>query len=216
MDIDTQKFLSENASAIFGVLGVLVGGALSFVAALTLKRREFTLQVWERLLDRRIAAHEDVIALAVDMRVMTGLGGIADSGELRRAPDVMSSVDKFETWLTRFAGKSAERTTWLSTDSKRELNFVQDYLVSLHKLITSIPPEKCVLVGEAVRQDFIDMSAGLEKSAFSFFEEDVKKLKLDSLSRWHKYDRDETDRRLAGTVLFENWDAILSSVRTVE
>jgi hypothetical protein len=210
--LNLATFLQTNASAIFGLLGALGGGVLSYIVTSLQKRREFDLQVWSRLFDRRIAAHEKVIALAVEMRVMVGLGGVDASGEVRRSPQVLLSKEEFEGWFTRFTHLSLEGTTWLSTSTKREVNLVQDYLITLHMHLAAIPSERYLEVGEIVRQDFVDLSSSLEKKAFEFFTSDIKKLRLNNLEDWHKYKRPETERRLQATSLVSK----LKQVRALE
>lgn len=206
--LEAAEFLQANASAIFGLIGALGGSLLSFVAAGMLKRREFNLQLWAKLLERRIAAHEKVIALAVEMRVMVGLGGTDTRGEVRRAPQVLISKEEFERWFTRFTQLTMEGTTWLSTATKREVNFVQDYLVTLRLHLERVPTERYLQVGELVRQDFIDLSSSLERVAYDFFQSGLRKLRLDSLEAQHKYKRPETQRRLKSTALISNMPAV--------
>lgn len=207
---DIVAFLQSNASAVFGLLGALGGGVLSFVATSIHKRREFDLLIWGKLFDRRIAAHERVVALAIEMRVMVGLGGTDERGEVRRSPQVLLSREAFDGWFTRFTQLSMEGTTWLTTATKREVNFVQDYLVTLHLHLAEIPSERYLAVGEIIRQDFVDISSSLEKQAFEFFRTDIKKLKLNDLQDWHKYKRTETERRLTSTVLLARLDDVRS------
>jgi len=204
MDFDWSCFVDENASAIFALAGALGGGVLSFIGALLLKKREFSLAVSSKILDRRIDAHEKVIALATEMRVMVGLGGVTESGEVRRSPQIMMSRETFEDWFTRFTQLSMEGTSWLSTSTKREVNFVQDYLITLHLYLENVPSERFQGLGEMIRQDFIDLSASLEKKAFLFFQKGIRKLQPDNLDEWHKYDRSETERRLHATSLLLN------------
>jgi len=204
MEVNLENFLTENASAIFALAGALSSGILSFFGALLLKKREFNLSTSSKLLDRRISSHEKVIALATEMRVMVTLGGFSESGEVRRAPKVMLSRDSFEDWLARFTQQSLEGASWLSTASKREVNFIQDYLVTLHLYLEKIPSDSFIALGELIRQDFVDLSSSLEKTAFQFFQNGVRKLRPDSLDKWHKYKRSETERRLAGTLLVKN------------
>jgi hypothetical protein len=64
-----------------------------------------------------------------------------------------------------------------------------------------VPSDKFLLLGELIRQDFIGLSSSLEKTAFKFFQSGIGKLKPDSLDKWHKYKRPETEKRLASTVL---------------
>jgi hypothetical protein len=82
--------------------------------------------MWEGLLDRRITAHENVIGLAIKMRVMVLFGEFDSSSNVRRAPELMVSAQVFSDWLAEFSRSSGPASTWLSTEVKRELNFVQD------------------------------------------------------------------------------------------
>ena len=81
-----MEFLRQNASAVFAVAGVLLGGVLTFAANWRLRKRDYDLRAWERLLDRRVAAHEDVIAIALQMRVVVALGELDTKGEVRAWP----------------------------------------------------------------------------------------------------------------------------------
>jgi len=204
MDFDWSCFIDENASAIFALAGALGGGILSFIGALLLKKQEFSLAVSSKILNRRIDAHEKVIALATEMRVMVALGGVTESGEVRRSPQIMMSRETFEDWFTRFTQLCMEGTSWLSTSTKREVNFVQDYLITLHLYLMNVPSERFLDLGEMIRQDFIDLSASLEKKAFLFFQKGIRKLQPDNLDEWHKYERSETERRLNATALLLN------------
>ena len=210
MDAETTSFLSEHASAIFAIAGAVAGGILSFVGSLILKNRDFRLRLWDQLAERKIKAHENVIALAVEMRVMMMLGGDDENGELRRSPQVLISKPEFESWFTRFTQLSLQGTTWLSLDAKRELNFVQDYLVTLHERLRPIPSDRYLDVGVHIKNDFIDLSSSLEKAAFRFFETGVDKLALESLDKWHKYERSVTIERLEKTQLRARWDLVNS------
>lgn len=212
--MNLQQFITENASAIFALLGALGGGLLSFIGSFLLKKRDFNLRLWDKLIERRIKAHEIVMALAVEMRVMVAIGGVDKNGEVRRAPQVLLSKEEFERWFTRFTQLSMEGTTWLTTDAKRELNFAQDYLVTLHQNISGIPSEKYLAVGEVIRGDFVDISSSLEKKAFEFFESGIHQLKLDSLEKWHKYKRPVTESRLKQTALLRDWETISKAAVT--
>jgi len=210
---DLLRFLQENASAVFGLAGALGGGILSFVAISLHKRHEFDLQIWGKLYERRIAAHERVIQVAVEMRVMVSSGDDDAHGEVRRSPQVLISKEEFERWFTRFTQLSLEGTTWLTTSTKREVNFVQDYLVILHMHLVGVPTDRYLDIGELIRQDFIDLSSSLEKKAYEFFTKDIKRLRLNNLNDWHKYKRPETERRLQATALLKRSEEV-SQFRT--
>ncbi|WP_442797978.1 hypothetical protein [Pantoea vagans] len=207
MEHDLGVFLTANASALFALVGALGGGVLSFFSAMMLKRREFNLNISGKLLERRITSHENIISLAVELRVMVALGGESPSGDVRRAPQIMMSQVEFEDWLAHFAQLGLKGTSWLSNNTKKEVYFIQDYLVTLHMYLDGIPSDKYLELGELIRQDFIDLSSSLEKKAFSFFQTGIRKLKPDSLDEWHKYEISETQSRLASTNLVRNHEA---------
>jgi hypothetical protein len=203
-----KEFISNNTSAIFALLGALGGSLFSFLTSWLIKKREYNLRLWDKLLERRIKAHENVLTIAVEMRVMVAMGAPDKNGEAPRSPQVLLSKDEFEGWFRHFTQLSMEGTTWLTTAAKRELNFVQDYLVSLHHNLTGVQSDKYPRVGEVIRQDFIDLSSALEKKAFEFFEREVRQLRLANLKEWHKYKRPETEMRLKKTILLSQWEKI--------
>ncbi|HXM20592.1 MAG TPA: hypothetical protein VN948_04905 [Terriglobales bacterium] len=202
------EFLEQHASAVFGLVGALGGGLLSFFASWLMRKRDYDLQLWGKLLERRIEAHERVIQIALEMRVMIPLGGVDGSGEVLRAPEVLCSKEAFENWFHHVKTETGPGSTWLSVATTRELNFVQDYLVTLFMHLVGVPTERYPQAGVVVRQDFIDLSSQLERQTFSFFVNDVRRLKLKDLREWHKYPREETERRLKMTRLLQQWQDI--------
>jgi hypothetical protein len=91
------QFFNQHSSAFFALLGALGGAFLSFLASWVLRKREYDLQLWMKLIDRRIRAHEDLIKVALEMRVMIALGGVDDKGEVLRVPRVLLSREAFES-----------------------------------------------------------------------------------------------------------------------
>lgn len=212
MSPEIQQFLNANASAIFGLLGALGAGVLSFVAALLLKRREFSLQLRSKIIEKQIAAHERILQLAQDMRVMGSAGTLGNDGEISRGPCILLSKDDFEKWFTHFTEQQLAGSAWLTTKTKREVAFVQDYLATLHMHLVDVPSERYFDLGQLIRQDFIDLSGSLEMAAFAFFESGIHRAKLDSISSWHKYKRPVTERRLASTALIQKIAAFKSAL----
>jgi len=203
-----MSFLSDNASAIFGVAGVLLGGVLTYAAGWRLRKRDYDLRMWDRLMERRIAAHEGVLSAALELRVMNVIGGRDEQGELRRAPLVLASREDFEDWFARVALVANAGSPWLSTEATREVNFMQDYVLTLHENARSVPSELFPELGVIVRQDFIDLSDSLERAAHSFFRRDIRSLTLRDADEWHKYPREETERRLNATRLMTEWSRV--------
>lgn len=209
------EFLVHNAAAVLALFGVLLGGILtglwSFASGWIMRNRDLDLKIWEKLLDRRLAAHEAVIKLAKVLRRMVPLGRLDASREVVRAPAVMMSKEAFENWLSEFAEKSSFATTWLATPVKRELNFAQDYFVTIHTNLSGCNSQDYATVGAFVRQDFIDLSSQLEKMTYEVFLKEARKRRLADLSEWHKYPSSETRSRLQQTVLLSKWREIKAS-----
>jgi hypothetical protein len=153
------------------------------------------------------------VGLALKMRIMCPLGKV-DCGEVVRAPQVVISKEAFDDWFGEVSEKSAPATTWLSTPVKRELNFVQDYFVTLHTNLSEVSSEHFATVGSFIRQDFIDLSSQLEKAAFEFFKAEARELRLNDLTEHHKYQHEETISRLQKTVLLGRWKEIQAIIQS--
>jgi hypothetical protein len=51
----------ENSSAVFALFGAGGRAFLLFLGSWLLRKRDYDLHLWEKLLDRRISAHEAVV-----------------------------------------------------------------------------------------------------------------------------------------------------------
>ena len=213
------EWFKQYSTAIIALGGVLLGslvtGGLTFLNGWVMRNRDLKLKLWERFLDHRIAAHESVVAIALKMRRMVPLGRF-EKGEVVRSPQMMMSREGFDQWLGEFAEIAGPASTWLSTPVKRELNFAQDYFMTVHRNLLPFPSECFPEVGSVIRQDFIDLSSKLEKLAFEYFKEEALDLRLNDLTEWHKYPRSETDARLRGTVILQKWAEIESMLQTAQ
>jgi len=203
-----EQTILTNPSAIFAILGTLAGAALTFFGTWILQNQEVKNRLLEKVLDRRIQAHENIIELSKLLRSMVSLGYEEKDGQLARTPILMTSKESFDGFLKQFYKTGTESSTWLSTKVTREYNFVQDYLVNLNEFVTNMDSENFPEVGKLIRQDFIDFSSNLEKFSFEFFTTDLTKLKMNDLSKWHKYPVEVTQKRLAETQFFNRKDDI--------
>ncbi len=200
-----NQLIRDNANALIGVSGVAIGAVVQYLAGWALRKRDYDLRLWDKLIDRRIDAHERLINHAHEMRVMISRNGVDEGGEVLRYPQVLSSRDIFEDWFTNTIRSIGFASTWLSTPARREANFLQDFLTTLHLNLRSVPSSKFPDVGLIICQDFIDMSSNLERISYGFFDRDVRKLRLSNLNDWHKYPRSQTEKRLRETNLLRQW-----------
>ena len=151
-----EKFFLDNSSAIFSLLGISIGAILTFCFSWLIKKREYELRLWDKLIERRVNAHEKVIGIALELRVFVLFDGIDSKGEAKRYPKILHSEDTFNEWLCKFADVGNNSSTWLSVHAKREINYAQDYLLTLNNNIKNIPPEKLHEFGNLIRNDFIE------------------------------------------------------------
>ena len=206
------KFLAEHASALFAIAGIVIGAGLSFLRAWVMKRREVKLRLREKVLDRRIQAHEQVVKLVKPMRTMVLLGYREDDGETARTPAPLQSPKDFEQWYSNHYSGVRESTTWLATEVKRELNLFQDYIINLTSVLNHAGEDEYAEIGRIIRNDFISFSERMEKLAFEFFESELTNLELNSLQDWHKYPREKTIERLEDTALMKRKEKINSII----
>jgi len=197
-----DDFLSKNASAVFALAGALIGALGALAATWIQTGREPRFRLREKIMDRRIAAHEAIIGLSHDLRTMLSLGGVDEDGEVARAPVMLASKDSFDAFFARFHETFSSSSNWLRTDVVREVNLLQDYFVNLNEFLRSVPSPNYASVGRLIRQDFTDFSAQLEKLAHRFFTEDLEKLAMSDVGQWHKYQLEDTKKRLGDTALF--------------
>jgi hypothetical protein len=207
-----EQVIKDNANAIFALLGTLAGAALTFFGTWILQSQEARSRLLEKVLDKRIQAHEKVIELSKILRQMTSLSYPEKDGELARTPAIMMSHESFAEFLLRFTQTGVDSSTWLSTEVIRELNFIQDYFINLYEFLRDVKPDKFPEIGRIIRQDFLDFSSSLEKLAFSFFAKDLTKMKLNDLNEWHKYPVKITQKRLKETAFLKKADEILKII----
>lgn len=200
-----QSFLAEHASTLFGLLGVLIGGLVTYLTSWRLKKREFDLRAWEKILDRRIDAHERLIEVGREMITMVALGGVDSGGEVRRSPRVMLNREFFEEWMTGAIQRLLGAYPWLATSALREAGFTQDYLVTLHMHLQDAPSDNYLKAGELIRQDFLDVGNGIQHVAQEFFGREMFEVSLRDVGVHHKYPRAETEKRLRSTMLLSKF-----------
>ena len=207
-------FLSKYSLALFTLAGTILGALASFLTASIMARKETRLKLREKILDRRIQAHEKVVEFAHTMRAMIPLGGFDKQGEISRSPAVLVSKKEFDEWFNYFYLTLNTTSIWLGTKLIHELNLFQDYLVNLNEFLSEAPSANYQTVGQVIRLDFIHFSTSIEKLAFDFFVNDLEKIQVNRLPSWHKYPINETKNRLQETDLFKRKNELLELIKS--
>ena len=182
-----EEFLTNNTSAIFALAGTFIGAFTTGLINYFLKTKETKLRLTEKLLDKKLDAHESLINTVNLIRSMVLLGGEDSKGELKRCPLIMNSKKNMNDFLEQFMIMQNNSDKWLSSSIKREISFFLDYFVNLNEDCRNSADEEIQEVGVIIRNDFIDIAIRLEDCAHKFFNKDMLRLKYKTDRNWHKY-----------------------------
>lgn len=209
-----MDLLENNVSAVFALAGTVIGVGLTFLTTWLLKRRDLQLRLLEKVLERRVDAHEQVIMVTKLLRSMQGLGYTEAPGRVARTPCFLVSRETYLESANHLSTVMASSSTWLAVEVTRELYLLQDYIVNLDMLLTENEVDTIYypVIGSILRNDFIDFSSRLEKLAFTYFQGDLLRLKMNNLDDWHKYPLEETTRRLEETDLWKKREQIQKQI----
>ena len=202
------EFFTENASAIFAIIGALAGSLLTGVISYFSMTKEAKLRVVEKIIDKKLDAHEQLINVIGQIRTMVLLGGSDGERELRRCPAIMMGQAEMSTFLETFSEMRNKSERWLSFEVKREISLFLDYLVNIKDMSKDSTDEAMQETGAILRYDFIELSLKLENAAHDFFNHDLVKLNHKTDRKWHKYPVEETMKKLEDTELFKKRETI--------
>ena len=214
-----KEIIIQNIPTIFSLIGVIIGAILAHASNWILKTRETKLLVTKTLIDKRIEAYEKIIAIAKVLRITVSTYEKDYDSNLITYPRCLEDNESFELLFKTASTAINDSSHWLDTQTTRELGLVQDYLATLSIYVRNINQSNnadFVLkdLGIIIKQDFIDLSSSLEKVIFKSYPQNLINLKTNYSFDWHKYQKDETHRRLSKLKLIENEKLILSKINT--
>ena len=203
------EFLIDNATAVFALIGAFSGAIITGIINFSLKKRETRLRITEKLLDKKLEAHETLIEITNVIRSMVLLGGKDHNDELKRSPLIMQSRKNMDDFLTELTKAQAKADRWLSVDAKREVSLFLDYFVNLNEYSLKSSDKALQEAGVLVRDDFIHFALRLENCAHDFFNRDLMKLKFRTDREWHKYPKEKTLEELGKTELYKQKQKVI-------
>src|SRR5690606_33117917 len=170
------------------------------------------LKIKEKIFDKRIRAHEDILELAAMMRTTVSTNEKRADNVLITYPVIFSSKESFISFQTFFYQKVNPNTHWLSNDLSRELSAIQDYIATIKIAVEDINSKNLPLVGMYVRNDFVDFAATLENASMDFFKMDIIKLSLVPKKRFKNFSNEERQKRFQKSAYFQNYDEIIKVI----
>ncbi|WP_314057965.1 hypothetical protein [Empedobacter brevis] len=181
---------------ILSFVGVIIGAFLAFISSSFLKRKETRLKISEKILDKKIEAHEDVLKLAKLLRSTLTDNNFTTEMGLITYPIILANKENYLDWKTNLFSKVNNNSHWLSLSVHKELFFIQDYFINLDKTLENIPDENLKNVAIILKNDLIDLSTKLEKSIIEYFDKGWKDLKTISKKDTFKLDKNVSITRL--------------------
>lgn len=195
-------------SSLIGVVGVLLGVGLTSIINWKLKSKEARLRVLEKVFDKRLQAHEEVLEIARLLRTTVSTRSIDREANVITYPGIISNREVFDSFQGRFYQLVNFNAHWLDINLFRELNFVQDYIANVDIHLKDTQDAKFPDVALLIKQDFIDLAASLETETIKFFDKDIHKIKINTKKQYHKFKKPQTIKRLQSTNLFKRWEEI--------
>jgi len=196
-----EELLVKNASAVFAILGVLIGTIVTGLFGYFGKSRETQLKLAEKIVDKKLEAHDQIINLANSMRTMCVVAGEHEGTELPRYPALFTNRQQFNDFVSYMAQVQTQSERWLSAELKRELCFFIDYLITLRKWTEQVNDIGLPRLGVALRDDFTDISSRIEDAAHDFINYDIVKINFKTDRRWHKFQPEITEKMFSQTIL---------------
>jgi hypothetical protein len=202
MDFESLKYIVPAAT---GLIGVIVGSMFSLIG----KRKETRLRIIEKVFDKRLKAHEDILDLAKQMRTTVSTNNASDGLNIDSYPGILHNKEYFNQFKGNFFVVVNLNSHWISIELFRQLNYFQDYMENVSQTLLKLDEANYPNFGVIVKQDFIDLAAELETETLKFFEKDLYNVNLKTTKGHHKWPKEYTLSRLNNTELIKKHELIL-------
>jgi hypothetical protein len=161
--------LRDNISAVFTLVGVMIGALLSFWSSSTLRRKESRLRITEKILDRRIQAHEEVARWAESLDRWSGIGYRQDDKRTNvLIPQFMRSAEEYREWAAGFSKLCERNRIWLSVTSYEMIELLRAYLAELESILARGHSENIWAVGVIIGDDFPALMASIQSTCYKY------------------------------------------------
>lgn len=200
------ELLKNHFTGVLAVSSTLLGVIISQFFNLRSKRLEYGLRVSDKILEKRLKAHEEILQLSKLMRSITSKDEqkALETGRLETYPIIFNSKQAYVDFMTRFQEVVNRNSHLLSIDLFRKINFIQDYLVTFKLWFQFTVSDDYPEIGKIIKDDFIDFSKDLERDVMIFFEKGAYIPKyVGKVNEYHKFSEDKTGKMLNNTLLFK-------------
>lgn len=201
MDPESLKYL---VPAVVGLAGVIIGSMFTLRG----KKRDTQLRIIEKVFDKRLKAHEDILYIAKQMRNTVSTHNATDGLNVDSYPGLLRNNECFDHFKGNFFVAVNMNSHWINIELFRQLNYIQDYIENVSQVLLRLDETNYPKLGIIIKKDFIDLAAELETEVLKFFEKDLYNVNLKTSKGHHKWPREYTLNRLNNTELCKKHDLI--------
>ena len=194
--------------SLLSMFGVLSGVTLTFWFGLITKKSETKLKVIEKFIDKKLEAFEKLNIFTNEIRSFSQY-------ENHLYPTAFHSEENLRQLKLKLFEVLCN-SIWYSSNIIKELNFLQDYFVTLKDKIKGIQNEKIKMVGIILNPDFISISMKLDEMNKEYLVKEVAKLHYKPSKKEPVYNKQEKENRLKSLKLMNSGEQIqsLKSIRS--
>ena len=203
-----SDFIATNATAIFTLVGVALGAIATGASNYLVKSKESKLRLIEKLLDKKLQAHDEFITLISIVRQIVELDRFNDRGERLSLPIVARSKDELADFQVKYMSFLINNERWLSLRLKRECNIFLKYLQEIRTISDGVSDKQFQNMTIIPKHDFKYFSYYLEDIAHDYFNNDIAKLKFKTDRGIEHYSKWRVNRRLKSTELYKSRNSI--------
>lgn len=201
MSDETYKYILP---ALVGLLGVIIGLVFNYFSNSFLKSKEVKLRIIEKVFDKRLKAHEDILAIAKSLRTTVSLHTATDGINVDSYPGILHSNEVFTQFKYDFGVIVNSHSHWISIELFRTLNYIQDYIENVSQTLLKKSEVNYPKFAVIVKDDFIGLAAELEFETMKFFDHDLYSVNLKTSKGHHKWPIEYSLERLKKTELLKN------------
>jgi hypothetical protein len=160
--------------ALLSLVGVIVGSTLTTLGSYIQKRQERKAQLHKLLVEKRIAAYEDILA---NIKWCIIAVGIWRDGEFVKYPQVFTNSDQFNQWYVNFAMITDRTSHLVNRELANKIHIFNNYLVNLNNRLDYFRDEhgqfhdneKVQMFGALLYEDFRKLTSDIIEEASKFF-----------------------------------------------
>jgi len=204
-------FINNYSEAFFVLFGGIVSGLLVYFREMFLKKKEYKLKLLEKLIDKRIEAHEEVIKIVDEIKISTPLSTYSYDVD-HRIPRLLISKDNFREWNNRFNSVKNNYSIYFTKELKNELDILTTYFSNLLRILDITPDglyddKVSIDLGLLIRDELYDFSDESIKIAMEFFNGNTNQVKIETT--YDKNRNDKLNKRFKNTILNKNLSKFL-------